>query len=90
MKKVLVTTKHRGVFFGESDGEIGETMTLKSARLILYWSQATRGFLGLAATGPAPGSRVSAAVPTLTIVGVTSVAECSEEAAAAIEAGPWS
>jgi len=91
--KVLVTTDKRGVFYGEiEDIEAiaeGDPITLKNARNIVYWSAATRGFLGIAATGPADGSRVGPAVPSLTLMGITSVAVCTEIAAAAIEAGPW-
>lgn len=90
MRKVLVTTKHRGVFYGECDGDLAETMTLRNARNVVYWAPGTRGFLGLAAAGPAAGSKIGPAVPMLEIAGVTSVAQCTDAAAAAIEAAPWS
>lgn len=89
MRKVLVTTKHRGVFFGELIEENGEVVDLANARNVVYWAAETRGFLGLAANGPAPGSRVGPAVKKLRVNAVTSIAECSDEAAAAMEAGPW-
>jgi len=90
MRKVLVTTLHRGVFFGTLDSQDGDKATLIEARNIVYWSAATKGFLGLAATGPAPGSRVGPAVPRLELAGVTSVTDCTPAAIAAMEAGPWS
>ena len=91
MKPVLVTTKYRGVFFGYLNGEAAsETLTLANARNCVYWNQETRGFLGLAVTGPKPGCRVGPAVAELTLYDVTSVVGCSEEAVKAWEAAPWS
>ena len=90
--KVLVTTSHRGVFFGELESpyEGGSTLTLKGARNCVYWSTETRGFLGLAEAGPKSGSRVGPPVPRLTLRGVTCVAECTDAAVERWEAEPWS
>lgn len=90
-KYVVVTTKHRGVFFGKlsvSDG--GESVTLTEARNCLRWGAETKGFLGLAAVGPIGNSRVGPAVPKLRLYGVTSITECTEVARAAWELGSWS
>lgn len=49
-RAVLVTTEHRGVFFGYATETDGETITLKNARNCVYWSSDVKGFLGLAST----------------------------------------
>lgn len=87
---VLVTTAHRGVFFGYLVGEPAkEKVLLKRARNCAYWSQDLRGFLGLAATGPGKDSKVGPAVGELTVFDVTSVSEVEAAAVAKWEAGPW-
>ena len=85
---VLVTTAHRGVFFGYATATDGETISLQRARLCLYWSKAVKGFMGLAAMGPDSACRIG---PPATIVlrNITSVAEVTPEAAAKWEAAPW-
>lgn len=88
--KVVVTTKHRGVFFGELESKEGTEVTLKDARVCVLWSRETKGFVGLAATGPLNGSRVSPAAPKMEIVDVTAVLHCSLEAVEKWESTPWS
>ena len=88
-RPVLVTTVHRGVFFGYAEDTSGETIKLKRARNCIYWPVANRGFLGLAADGPAKGARVGPAAD-IELRNITSVAECSEAAVSAWESGPWS
>jgi len=56
---VLVTTAHRGVFFGYAHGSTGgKTIKLKAARCCIYWPRENKGFLGLANAGPVKGARV--------------------------------
>ena len=86
MRPVLVTTEFRGVFFGYADDTSGDTVTLKNARNAIYWSSATGGFGGLATVGPAAGSRIGERITQIDLRKVTSVSECTEEAAAAWEA----
>lgn len=88
--KVLVTTAHRGVFFGELDSQDGSTVTLKQARNCLYWEQSVRGFIGLASNGPSDGSRIGPACDALELLNVTSIAACSDEAISRWESAPWS
>ena len=91
MKPVLVTTKHRGVFFGYLNGEATQdTLTLSKARNCIYWDTETKGFLGLAVTGPRSGCRVGPAVDELTLYDVTSIVGCTDDAVKAWEAAPWS
>lgn len=89
---LLVTTIHKGVFFGYGNPDINETKTIKltNARMCVYWSSDVKGVLGLAATGPSKSSRVTASVPSLTATDVTSVSEVTAEAVKQWEAQPWS
>lgn len=89
-KKVVVTTIHRGVFFGELIESDGANCKLAGARNCGYWPAGNRGFLGLAAMGPITGAKVGPAVPSMTLRDVTSISECTPEAVKAWEAGPWS
>lgn len=89
MTPLVVTTKHKGVFFGYGEKSDGETIELKQARMCVYWSTDMRGFMGLASIGPSRSCKVGLAVPSLTVRDVTSVAECSPDAATAWEKGPW-
>ena len=87
MKAVLVTTKHRGVFFGyiTSDKKAPEKLTLKNARNCIYWAASVGGFLGLAAKGPNSECRIGTRADELTIYEITSIAPVSESAAKAWE-----
>lgn len=90
-KPVLVTTEHRGVFFGYMDSDNAPAdVTLKDARACLYWDAGMRGFLGLAESGPSDACRVGPKVLQLTLYKVTSVTDCTTDAVARWEAAPWS
>ena len=88
-RPVLVTTAHRGVFFGYAENTDGETIKLKRARNCIYWPVANKGFLGLAADGPVKGARVGPAAD-IELRNITSVSEVTETAVAAWESAPWS
>ena len=87
-RAVLVTTAHRGVFFGYATETHGEIIKLRAARNCLYWPASTKGFLGLASQGPIGRARVGPAAD-IELRDITCVAECSESAVAAWEAAPW-
>lgn len=87
-RPVVVTTAHRGVFFGYADKTNGETISLKNARLCLYWSTDVRGFMGLASSGPTASCRIGPAAD-ITLRNITAVIEVSEQAKTAWEAAPW-
>lgn len=87
---LVVTTAHRGVFFGYGVPGADETIRLEQVRMCVYWSAETKGVLGLAAKGPAKGSRVGPAVPVMHLRSVTSVMEASPAAVEAWEKAPWS
>jgi hypothetical protein len=88
-RAVLVTTSHRGVFFGYATDTSGDDITLKRARNCLYWSADAKGFLGLTTSGPTSNCRVGPAAPSIDLRGITAVAEVTPEAVKAWEAAPW-
>lgn len=86
---VLVTTAHRGVFFGYTNQIDGETIALKDARLCLYWSADVKGFMGLASSGPSSSCRIGPKAD-ITLRNITAVVSVTPEAVAKWEAAPWS
>lgn len=87
---VVVTTIHRGVFFGYGVPGDAPTIRIERVRMVVYWSPDVRSIVGLAATGPSNACRVGPQAPAMTLRDVTSVIECSETAAKAFEAAKWS
>ncbi len=78
-RPVLVTTAHRGVFFGWASKTDGPTISLKRARLCIRWSADLMGFMGLAAKGP--NSQCIIGPPAdIELRDITSIAECTDEA----------
>lgn len=88
-RAVVVTTKHRGVFFGYAEDTDGATIKLRAARNCIYWPTDNKGFMGLAAMGPMKGARVGPAAD-IALRDITSVIECTADAVKAWEAAPWS
>ena len=83
MKAILITTQHRGVFFGrvpEDQDLNARTMALKGARCAIYWGT-TKGVAELASDGPNSKSRVGAAVDLDAIHEITAVWAVSAKAA---------
>ena len=78
MKAVLVTTIHRGVFFGYQESLDGDCIVLTKCRNCLRWERG--GFLALAKTGPDKDCRIGDEAERVQLFGVTSIADCSEEA----------
>jgi hypothetical protein len=87
-RAVLVTTAHRGVFFGYATETDGETVALKRARLCIYWSTDVRGFMGLASNGPTKACRIGPAAD-ITLRNITAVVEVAPAAVEKWEAAPW-
>lgn len=78
-RPVLVTTLHRGVFFGFTAAPEGaETIKLTSCRNVLYWPAECRGYLGLAANGPVRGAKVGPVAETVELRNITSVTDMSD------------
>jgi hypothetical protein len=87
-RAVLVTTGDRGVFFGYAFKTDGDTIKLRAGRNCIYWSVDTKGFLGLANTGPDAGCRIGPPAD-IELRKITCVAEVTPAAAKAWEAAPW-
>ena len=87
---VLVTTEHRGVFFGyQSEPMNGTNINLIDMRCCIYWDVSVKGFVGLAAHGPNNKCKIGPKANG-TLFGVTSIIHVSPEAVAKWEAAPWS
>ena len=87
-RPVLVTTAHKGVFFGYATKTDGPQISLKRARLCVYWSADLRGFMGLATVGPNKGCKIGPAAD-IDLRDITAVVEVSDVAAKAWEKEPW-
>ncbi len=86
---VLIGTERQNLWFGYVTDASGETVTIKRARQVIYWSADVRGAGGLAVTGPSKSCRIGPAVSEVEARKVTTVARVSEAAIAAFEAAPW-
>jgi hypothetical protein len=87
-RAVLVTTVHKGVFFGYAEDTSGSTIKLRAGRLCVYWSSDLRGFMGLASIGPNSSCKIGPAVD-IEVRDITSVSEVSPGAVAKWEKAPW-
>jgi hypothetical protein len=87
-RPVIVTTAHRGVFFGYAKDTSGETIKLLKSRLCVYWSSDCKGFMGLASNGPTKNCRIGPPAD-VELRNITSVIEVSPEAEQAWLAGAW-
>ena len=88
-RAVLVTTEHRGVFFGYALDTSGDIINLRAARNCIYWPTENKGFMGLAAMGPLSGARIGPAAD-IELRKITAVVACTPEAIKAWEKAPWS
>ncbi len=93
-RAIIVTTEHRGVFFGYVDDDpaatAGPVIKLRRARMCISWSSDMHGVLGLASMGPSRQCRIGPAVPTLELHKITAVMGLAPEAVTRWEAAPWS
>jgi len=87
-RPVLVTTAHKGVFFGYASETGGETIKLARARLCVYWSADLHGFMGLASIGPNQNCKIGPPAD-IELRDITAVVEVSEDATAKWEKGLW-
>ena len=92
-KPVLVTTKHRGVFFGYMENGAEETLPnnirLTDVKNCIYWSSDIGGFLGLASKGPSDQCKIGERVKSLVLYDITSVTDVEPDAVEAWEAAKW-
>jgi len=86
---LVVTTAHRGVFFGYAEPSDQPTIRLEKARMCLVWPAENKGVVGLATDGPLKGSRIGPAAPAITLRDVTAVMEMTPKAIKSWASGPW-
>ena len=82
MKAVIITTEHRGVFYGfiENDQDVNaRTMPLKNAKMAIKWGT-DKGVMQLARTGPTNRSKISAEADIPALHDITAVFVVTEEA----------
>ena len=82
MKAILVTTAHRGVFYGEVPEGYDltqRTMALKNARAAIHWNT-VKGFAELAETGPNEGSKIGAKADIEALHDITAVLSVTDQA----------
>lgn len=82
MKSILITTLHRGVFFGlvpDDQDMTAKTMALKSARCAIRWAT-TGGVAELASVGPNSNSRIGTSADIEAIHDITAVWRVTDEA----------
>lgn len=87
-RAVIVTTVHRGVFFGYAKATDGSTIKLRSARMAVYWSTDLKGIMGLAAQGPSSGCKIGPPAD-IELRDITSVMEVTAAAEKAWVGATW-
>jgi hypothetical protein len=95
MKNILITTQHRGVFFGQIDEKQLETykqrastdptapknlIDIKDCRMAIYWNT-KRGVMELAEVGPNSGSKIGAKADVDILHDVTGIFSVTDNAA---------
>ena len=96
VRAVLVTTEHRGVFFGYTtdanieawEANTNASVKLSRARNCLYWPVSQRGFIGLASDGPKDGAKVGPAAD-IALAKITAIGDVAPEAIDRWENAPW-
>lgn len=89
-RAVLVTTEHRGVFFGYATevNEIDRFVKLERMRNCIQW-RGLHGFLALTTEGPNASCRVGPAAAAGTLYKITGVWDVEAKAVDAWEKAPW-
>lgn len=87
-RPVIVTTEHRGVFFGYATDTESDPIDLKDAMLCVYWSSDMKGFMGLASDGPSESCRIGPKAD-IKLYKVTAVLEVTPEAERKWLKQPW-
>jgi hypothetical protein len=89
---VMVTTAHKGVFFGyvpKTQPRDAKSIALTKCRMCVYWSSDMKGVTGLAVVGPSDDCRIGPAVSKVTVHDVTAIFEVEPAAAKQWEASKW-
>lgn len=89
LQALVVTTAHRGVFFGYGELTTEKTIRLEQAQMCVHWTADVKGVVGLASGGPTKGCRIGPPAPAITLQDVTSVMEVSTEAEGKWKLQPW-
>lgn len=84
LRPVIVTTEHRGVFFGYAGDTSCTEIKLERARMAIVFGT-TKGILELAETGPTSRSKISARAPSIDVRKITAVIEVAPDAVKAWE-----
>ena len=83
-RNILITTKHRGVWFAQVPADKDLTPTtltdLKNCRMAIYWGT-TRGLQQLCETGPTENSKISAPADIPVLHDITAVFSVTDQAA---------
>ena len=81
-KAVIVTTEHRGVFFGfvKDDKKAPSEITITEMRNVIYWPKEVDGVFGLASNGPNKDTKLGARIKEIKLYKVTSVFEVEPDA----------
>lgn len=87
-KRVLIRSYGSGVHFGTLASRKDTEVTLKNARRVWYWKGANT-LHELSLHGAKTGSKISEAVPEITVTGVLEIIPLSKEAEAAFAALGW-
>lgn len=91
MKPVIVCTDKKGVVFGYAKkgkpNKRGQ-ITLKKARMCLYWPKSVGGVFGLGEIGPNSETNISAQLDKVLLEGVTAVFDVSKVAEKAWKLAP--
>ena len=86
---LVVTTAHRGVFFGYGKPTTGKIIRLEQAQMCVYWSYDVHGVVGLASSGPSKSCKIGPPAPSVILQDVTCIMEAGEEAVKAWKGEPW-
>ena len=82
-RNILITTKHRGVWFAQVPADKDLTPTtltdLKNCRMAIYWGT-TRGLQQLCETGPTENSKISAPADIPVLHDITAVFSVTDQA----------
>lgn len=86
---LVVTTEHKGVFFGYGKPTTNKIIRLEQCQMCVYWSADVHGVVGLASNGPTTGCKVGPPAPAITLYAVTAIMEASIKSEAAWKSQPW-
>lgn len=91
--KYIIRTEKAGVFYAgiksrKNEGGVAEAV-LTDARRIHYWTGATE-CIGISQNGVGEGSRVTVAIPEMTVTGFIEALPCTEKARKSLDRiNPW-